>query len=713
MTGLLEQGATIPFIARYRKEATGSLDEVAVTAVRDRTHQLGELAARKDAVLNSLEKHGHLTDNLRARVTAAQSLTEVEDIYLPYKPKRRTRGVMAREKGLEPLAMGIFAQNGLDVQAAAENFVDPEKGVASAQEALAGARDIIAERISENENARTALRDLFFKKAVIKSHVIPGMEETGAKFRDYFDWQENAAAVPSHRMLAIRRGEEQDVLSMRMLPDTDEALGILEKLFVTGRGMDSEQVRRAAADSYKRLLSNAMETETRIRAKQRADEEAIAVFADNLRQVLMAPPLGAKRIMGIDPGFRTGCKVVCLDRQGKLLHHDTIYPHTGKNAEKRDGEKLRQICQKYGIQAVAVGNGTAGRETESFVKSMDLDRSVTVVMVNESGASIYSASEAARREFPDLDLTVRGAVSIARRLMDPLAELVKIDPKSIGVGQYQHDVDQRALKKSLDDVVTSCVNAVGVDVNRASAELLTYVSGLSSRIAQNIVAYRDENGPFRDRRELKKVPQLGPKAFEQCAGFLRIARARNPLDATAVHPESYAVVDAMAGDLGTTAAELIRSPELRDKINLSRYVTDTVGMPTLKDIMAELAKPGRDIREKFEEFGFAEGIEKIEDLEEGMCLPGIATNITAFGAFVDIGVHQDGLVHISQMADRFVKNPADIVRVGQKVRVTVLSVDLERKRISLSMKKSADLNRGVYASQNLKEQATGGRGARR
>ena len=686
VTGLLGQGATIPFIARYRKEATGSLDEVAVTAIRDRTHQLGELAARKDAVLNSLEKHGHLTDNLRARVEAAQTLTEVEDIYLPYKPKRRTRGIMAREKGLEPLAMDIFAQNGLNVQAAAENFVDPEKEVASAEVALAGARDIIAERINENENARTALRELFFEKAIIKSRVAPGMEETGAKFRDYFDWQENAAAVPSHRMLAIRRGEEQDVLSMRMLPDTDEALGILEKLFVTGRGMDSEQVRRAAADSYKRLLSNAMETETRIRAKQRADEEAIAVFADNLRQVLMAPPLGAKRIMGIDPGFRTGCKVVCLDRQGKLLHHDTIYPHTGKNAEKRDGEKLRQLCQKYGIQAVAIGNGTAGRETESFVKSMDLHRSVTVVMVNESGASIYSASEAARREFPDLDLTVRGAVSIARRLMDPLAELVKIDPKSIGVGQYQHDVDQRALKKSLDDVVTSCVNAVGVDVNRASAELLTYVSGLSSRIAQNIVAYRDENGPFRDRRELKKVPQLGPKAFEQCAGFLRIARARNPLDATAVHPESYAVVDAMAGDLGTTAADLIRSPELRDKINLSRYVTDTVGMPTLKDIMAELAKPGRDIREKFEEFGFAEGIEKIEDLEEGMCLPGIATNITAFGAFVDIGVHQDGLVHISQMADRFVKNPADIVRVGQKVRVTVLSVDLERKRISLSMK---------------------------
>jgi uncharacterized protein len=686
VVNLLDDGNTIPFIARYRKEATGSLDEVAVTAIRDRTHQLGELAARKDAVLNSLEKHGHLTDNLRARVETAQTLTEVEDLYLPYKPKRRTRGVMAREKGLEPLAMDIFAQNGLDVQAAAENFVDPEKEVASAEVALAGARDIIAEHISENENARAALRELFFKKAIIKSRVVPGMEETGAKFRDYFDWQENAAAVPSHRMLAIRRGEEQDVLSMRMLPDTDEALGILEKLFVTSRGMDSEQVRRAAADSYKRLLSNAMETETRIRAKQRADEAAIAVFADNLRQVLMAPPLGAKRIMGIDPGFRTGCKVVCLDRQGKLLHHDTIYPHTGKNAEKRDGEKLRQICQKYGIQAVAVGNGTAGRETESFVKSMDLGRSVTVVMVNESGASIYSASEAARREFPDLDLTVRGAVSIARRLMDPLAELVKIDPKSIGVGQYQHDVDQRALKKSLDDVVTSCVNAVGVDVNRASAELLTYVSGLSSRVARNLVAYRDENGPFRDRRELKKVPQLGPKAFEQCAGFLRIAQAQNPLDATAVHPESYPVVDAMAGDLGTTVAELIRNPELRDNINLSHYVTDTVGMPTLKDIMAELAKPGRDIREKFEEFGFAEGIEKIEDLEEGMCLPGIATNITAFGAFVDIGVHQDGLLHISQMADRFVKNPADIVRVGQKVRVTVLSVDLERKRISLSMK---------------------------
>ncbi|MFW6082318.1 MAG: Tex family protein [Desulfosalsimonas sp.] len=686
--GLLDQGASVPFISRYRKEATGSLDEVAVTAVRDRLHQLKELASRRESVLNSLEKNGHLTDELRGRIDAAETLAEIEDIYLPYKPKRRTRGIMAREKGLEPLALQIFQQNGIDAESAAAGFIDPEKGVESVDAALAGARDIIAEMINENEGARASLRQLFHEKAVIKSRVISGMEEKGAKFRDYFDWQEPAASVPSHRMLAIRRGEDQDVLSMSIQPDKEEAVSLVEGLFVTGSGVDAAHVRRAAADSYKRLLSGAMETEARLRVKQKADEEAIRIFAENLRQVLLAPPLGAKRVMGIDPGYRTGCKVVCLDRQGKLLHHDTVYPHTGKQGAQKAEGQIKTMAEDYAVEAVAVGNGTAGRETEAFVRKIDFGRAVSVVMVNESGASVYSASETARREFPDHDLTVRGAVSIARRLMDPLAELVKIDPKSIGVGQYQHDVDQKELKNALDDVVTSCVNAVGVDVNRASAELLTYVSGLNSRIAKNIVAYRDENGPFKERKELKKVPGLGPKAFEQCAGFLRIPDGANPLDASAVHPESYHIVDAMAKDLGAAIKDLIKDPDLREKIDISRYTTDSVGIPTLQDILAELARPGRDIRDKFEEFSFAEGVEKIEDLREGMRLPGIVTNITAFGAFVDVGVHQDGLVHISQMADRFVKNPADLVSVQQKVQVSVLSVDLERNRISLSMKKS-------------------------
>ncbi|MBS3809230.1 MAG: RNA-binding transcriptional accessory protein [Desulfobacterales bacterium] len=687
---LLEQGASVPFIARYRKEATGSLDEVAVTAIRDRLHQLRELAARKETVLNSLEKNGHLTDELKEKVSAAQTLAEVEDIYLPYRPRRRTRGVKAREKGLEPLAEAVFKQEGMDCSAAAETFADPEKGLESADQALSGARDIIAEMISENKEARARLRELFLNKAVVRSRVVPGMEEKGARFRDYFDWQEPAASVPSHRMLAIRRGEAEDVLSFRILPDEKEAIAILEDLFVIGSGEDAEQVRRAAKDAYKRLLSNSMETEARIETKKLADAEAIRVFAENLRQVLLAPPLGAKRVMGIDPGYRTGCKVVCLNRQGKLLHHDTIYPHTGKGRAGQEAEKLRSLCEEYGIEAVAVGNGTAGRETEALVRKIDYGRPVSVVMVNESGASVYSASEAARLEFPDHDLTVRGAVSIARRLMDPLAELVKIDPKSIGVGQYQHDVDQRALKQALDDVVTSCVNAVGVDVNRASAELLTYVSGLNARIAGNIVAHRNENGPFASRGQLKKVPGLGPKTVEQCAGFLRIFDAENPLDASAVHPESYHIVDAMARDLGVTVKDLVKDPELRGKIDISRYVTETAGVPTLKDIMAELAKPGRDIREKFEEFSFAEGVEKIEDLAAGMRVPGIVTNITAFGAFVDIGVHRDGLVHISEMADRYVKNPAEVVSMQQKVMVTVIDVDLDRKRISLSMKKPDD-----------------------
>lgn len=687
---LLEQGASIPFIARYRKEATGSLDEVAVTAIRDRLHQLKELAARKETVLNSLEKNGYLTDELQDKVSAAKTLSEVEDIYLPYRPKRRSRGVKAKEKGLAPLAEAIFEQTGIDCMAEAQTYIDPEKGLESAEKALAGARDIIAEMISENQDARARLRDLFLNQAMIKSTVVPGMEEKGAKFRDYFEWEEPVTSVPSHRVLAVRRGEAEDVLTLRILPDENKAVEILEQMFVTGDGEDSQQVSRAVSGAYKRLLSNAMETEARIEAKNLADEEAIKVFTENLRQVLLSPPLGARRVMGIDPGYRTGCKVVCLNRQGKLLHHDTIYPHSGKQGAEYAEELIKSLCEDYGIEAVAVGNGTAGRETEAFIRKIDLGRPISVIMVNESGASVYSASDTARREFPDLDLTVRGAVSIGRRLMDPLAELVKIDPKSIGVGQYQHDVDQRALKKALEDVVTSCVNAVGVDANRASAELLTYVSGLNSGIAKNIVAYRDENGPFADRQELKKVPRLGPRAFEQSAGFLRIADGRNPLDASAVHPESYHIVDAMANDLGASVKDLIKNPDLREKIDIKHYITDNVGIPTLQDIMAELAKPGRDIREKFEEFKFAEGVDKMEDLAEGMRLPGIVTNITAFGAFVDIGVHQDGLVHISEMADRFVKNPADVVSVQQKVGVTVLSVDLERRRISLSLKESAN-----------------------
>ena len=689
VAALLEEGASIPFIARYRKEKTGSLDEVAVTTVRDRLHQLKELAARRQAVLASLEKNGHLSDDLKQKVAAAASLAELEDIYLPYKPKRRTRAVMAREKGLEPLAQAIFEQKGIDCRAAAESFVDPEKGVASVEDALSGARDIIAEMASEHEVARARLRDLFFGKAIVRSRVIAGMEEAGAKFRDYFDWEESLATIPSHRLLAIRRGESEDVLSFRILADETIALSILTDLFVTGSTKDSEEVRLAVADGYKRLLSGSMETEARLHAKKKADEEAIRVFADNLRQLLLAPPLGARRVMGIDPGFRTGCKVVCLDRQGKLLHHDTIYPHTGKDRPQRESEKIRRLCEDHGVEAIAVGNGTAGRETEALVRKIDFPRPVQVVLVNESGASIYSASDAARREFPDHDLTVRGAVSIGRRLMDPLAELVKIDPKSFGVGQYQHDVDQRALKQALDDVVISCVNAVGVDVNRASVELLTYVSGLNSGIAKNIVAHREENGPFTARKKLMNVPRLGPKAFEQCAGFLRIPGADNPLDASAVHPESYPVVDAMAADLNVTVQALIDDAARREKIDIARYVTDTIGMPTLKDILAELARPGRDIREAFEAFSFAEGIETMEDLLPGMTLPGIVTNITAFGAFVDIGVHQDGLVHISEMADRFVKNPSDVVSVQQKVQVRVLSVDIDRKRISLSMKNPA------------------------
>ncbi len=683
---LLSQDASVPFIARYRKEATGSLDETQITNIRDRLNQLAELDSRRETILASLEKHGHLTDELKEKVLAAETLTVLEDLYLPYRPKRRTKGTIAKERGLEPLARMIFDQTGLDPSKAAQTFVDPAKEVSNVDEALEGARHIMAEWINEDQTARARLRALFQNKAVVSSTVIAGREEQGSKFKDYFDWREPVCQAPSHRILAMRRGEREEVLSLSMQPPEEEAVEILQKLFIKSRGADSEQVSLVVQDSFKRLLSRSLETELRLESKERADREAIAVFADNLRQLLLASPLGAKRVMGIDPGFRTGCKVVCLDRQGKLLHNTTIYPHTSAAQLEKAKKETQKLCRDFKIEAIAIGNGTAGRETENFVRSLGLPKENIILLVNESGASIYSASEIARQEFPDHDLTVRGAVSIGRRLMDPLAELVKIDPKSIGVGQYQHDVDQGELKTALDDVVISCVNAVGVDVNRASAQLLAYVSGLGPQLARNIVAYRDDHGPFASRFDLKEVPRLGPKAFEQAAGFLRIPDAANPLDASAVHPESYAIVDAMVADLKCTVTDLIQNPELRRQIDIQHYVTDAVGLPTLTDIRNELDKPGRDPRRSFEAFAFDENVSEIKDLEPGMHLPGIVTNVTKFGAFVDIGVHQDGLVHISELADRFISDPNEVVKVQQKVRVRVLEVDLARKRISLSMR---------------------------
>ena len=685
---LLSEDATVPFIARYRKEKTGSLDEVVITDIRDRLIQLHERDARKDAILKSLEKQGVLTDELKLKLDMAVTVAELEDIYLPYKPKRRTRATMAREKGLEPLAMEIFEQKINDPHTLAASFVDPEKGVETAEDALAGARDIIAEMVSENSGVRAELRQLFIDKGVIQSTVDKGKEDAGKKYQDYFDWKEPVKTAPSHRILAMRRGEKEEILNLSIAPPEDLALGILHRYFVKGKGDASKQVELAVEDGYKRLLSRSMETETRVYMKEKADKDAIRVFVENLGQLLLAPPLGAKRVLGIDPGFRTGCKVVCLDRQGKLLHNDTIYPHMNEKNDREAEKKLIQLFEKYDIEAIAVGNGTAGRETEAFVRKIDFKRPVQVILVNESGASIYSASELAREEFPDLDLTVRGSVSIGRRLMDPLSELVKIDPKSIGVGQYQHDVDQNQLKQALDDCVVHSVNAVGVDANRASAQLLTYVSGLGPVLAKNIVQHRDQNGPFSTRKELMKVPRLGPKAFEQCAGFLRISDGPVPLDRSAVHPESYHIVDRMAADLKCGIEDLMKDASLREKIEIERYVDERTGLPTLKDIMDELAKPGRDPRKEFQEFSFAEGVEKMADLVPGMKLPGIVTNITAFGAFVDVGVHQDGLVHISELSDTFVKDPASVVKVQQKVEVRVLEVDIERKRISLSMKKN-------------------------
>jgi uncharacterized protein len=705
---LLGEGATVPFIARYRKEATGSLDEVAVTTVRDRLEQLRELDKRREAIVRSLEERGLLTDELKEKIGGAESLTVLEDIYLPFRPKRRTRATVAKEKGLEPLAAHIFEQGDMDVEAEAAAFIDLEKGVVSAEEALAGARDIIAEWVSEDQRARERMRELFWVKGIMRSKVISGKEEEGIKYKDYYEWEEPVAKAPSHRILAIRRGESEGFLILRILPPEDEALKLLESLFLKEPGPASEQVQSAVHDSYKRLLSASMETEIRLATKKQADEKAIRVFVENLRQLLLSPPLGGKNVLAIDPGYRTGCKVVCLNQQGKLLHNDTIYPLFSEKGLGEAAEKIRDICGRFRIEAIAIGNGTAGRETESFIRGLGLPAEINVVMVNESGASIYSASDVAREEFPDHDVTVRGSVSIGRRLMDPLAELVKIDPKSIGVGQYQHDVDQNALKKSLDDVVVSCVNGVGVEVNTASRQLLTYVSGLGPQLAKNIVEYRNEHGPFMSRVELKKVSRLGPKAFEQAAGFLRIRDGENPLDRSAVHPESYHIVDAMARDMGCPMADLMKDDSLRENIDLTRYVTDSVGMPTLSDIMAELAKPGRDPRERFESFRFEEGVEKIEDVKAGMKLPGIVTNITAFGVFVDIGVHQDGLIHISELSDRFIKTPGDVVSVHQKVTVTVLDVDMQRKRISLSMKSGREKKEAAPKNEDVKPVAKAG-----
>ena len=683
---LLEEGATVPFISRYRKEATGSLDEVAVAAIRDRLEELAELDKRRDAIMKSLEERGLLSEQLKEKIEQAESVTRLEDIYLPFRPKRRTRATIAKEKGLEPLAAIIFEQEVMDIVDAAASFLDAEKGVVSAEEALAGARDIIAEWVSEDQRGRERIRALYWAKGVIRSKIISGKEEEGTKYKDYYEWEEQVSKAPAHRILAIRRGESEGFLIHHVLPPEDEALGLLESIFVKDAGRASEQVKMAVHDGYKRLLCFSIEGEIRLAVKKRADEEAIRVFVENLRQLLLAPPLGRKNVLAVDPGFRTGCKVVCLDRQGKLLHNDTIFPHFSDKGAAEAARKVRDLCGRFGIEAIAIGNGTAGRETESFIKGLGLPGEINVVMVNESGASIYSASDAARDEFPDQDVTVRGSVSIGRRLMDPLAELVKIDAKSIGVGQYQHDVDQAALKKSLDDIVTSCVNGVGVEVNTASRELLRYVSGLGPQLAKGIVEYRNEHGPFMSREELKKIPRFGPKAFEQAAGFLRIQDGENPLDRSAVHPESYHLIYAMARDIGCEAADLMRDGDLRKKIDLSLYVTDKTGMPTLNDIMAELAKPGRDPRQQFESFEFAHGITKIEDVTPGMKLSGIVTNITAFGVFVDIGIHQDGLVHISELSERFVRNPAEMVKVNQKVTVNILDVDLRRKRISLSMK---------------------------
>lgn len=693
---LLAADATIPFIARYRKEATGGLDETVIAAIRDRNETLGKLRDRRQTILASLEERQLLDPDLKRKIDAAHTLAELEDLYLPFRPKRRTRAMAARERGLEPLATLLLTQNpSANPAAEAAAFVDADKDVPDAEAALAGARDIIAETMAEDAETRGALRELFWERGQIGAAVEKGKETEGEKFRDWFNWSEAIKSAPSHRVLALFRGEEEGILKLTLRPPEEAALRLTKSRWLKNAGPAAQQVAKALEDGYARLAAPSLENETRAAAKELADAEAIRVFADNLRELLLAPPLGGKITLGLDPGFRTGCKTVVLDSQGKLLHDTVVYPTLGKKQAEEAANTVRALCEKYFVQAVAIGNGTASRETEAFVRGLDLPGPIVVAVVNESGASVYSASEIAREEFPDRDATVRGAASIARRLMDPLAELVKIDPKSIGVGQYQHDVDQKRLKQALDDTVSSCVNAVGVEVNTASAPLLSYVSGLNRTLAGNIVRFRDENGPFASRAALKKVPRLGPKAFEQAAGFLRVGGGKNPLDASAVHPERYKLVEKMAADLECTLTDLLYDPEKRNAIRPERYVGGDVGLPTIRDILRELARPGRDPRAEFEAFSFADGVNSIEDVRAGMVLPGIVTNVANFGAFIDVGVHQDGLAHISQLSDSFVKNPADVVKVGQRVKARVLDVDVRRRRISLTLKGSGAAERGT------------------
>lgn len=687
---LLMEGATIPFISRYRKEATGGMTDVEVAEVNRLMEQLQELDKRRAYILQTIEGQGKLTDELRKRIEECTDAITLEDIYLPFKQKRRTRAQVAREAGLEPLANILQAQKTANVAQAAQHYINKEKGIDTYQKAIQGAQDIIAERVSENERARQSLRFTFGKHAIISSKLVKGKDIEGQNFRDYFDWSEPLSRCSSHRMLAMRRGEAEGVLRIGIGVDDAAAIERISRFFVHGNGEASRLVKEAVEDGYKRLLEPSISNETGTIAREKADEEAIAIFVRNLEQLLMASPLGQKRVMAIDPGFRTGCKVVCLDAEGSLLHHDVIFPHPPKAERVRSMMTLMQLVERFGIEAISIGNGTAGRETEDFVRHLDLPDNVEIYMVSEDGASIYSASETAREEFPNEDVTVRGAVSIGRRLMDPLAELVKIDPSSIGVGQYQKDVNQSALRKSLDQTVINCVNRVGVNVNTASRHLLTYISGLGPTLAQNIVKYRTENGPFRSRRELMKVPRMGEKAFEQSAGFLRIQGGAQPLDNSAVHPERYALVEQMAADQGCSVRQLMEDKAQRQKIDIDRYVTPTVGLPTLQDIMAELDKPGRDPREPLKQFAFDPTVHDITDLHPGQVLPGIITNITNFGAFVDIGVHTQGLVHVSQLADRYVKDPTTVVSLQQQVTVQVLDVDLQRKRISLSMRINKD-----------------------
>tara|TARA_Y100001980_G_scaffold21309_1_gene6065 strand:+ start:13010 stop:15247 length:2238 start_codon:yes stop_codon:yes gene_type:complete len=683
---LLDEGATVPFISRYRKEVTGTMDEVAVAGVRDRITQLRELDKRREAILKSIDEQEKLTPELKKKIEEAETMTALEDLYLPYKPKRKTRASVAKERGLEPLAKLIWEQGKFSPYDEAEKYINEEKEVADIEAALQGARDIIAEWISEDATAREQIRKLFRTEGIIKARVLKGKEAEAAKYKDYFEWEEPLKKIPSHRLLAIRRGEREGLLMMDTFPPEEMAIDKLSRQFLKEANAATEQVEIALKDSYKRLIKPSIETEIRLESKKNADLEAIGVFAENLKQLLMAPPLGQKAVMAIDPGFRTGCKLVCLDRQGKLLENTTIYPNEPQKDTQMAAAVVSALAEKHQIEAIAIGNGTAGRETEQFIKGIGLPKSILIAMVNESGASIYSASEVAREELSDYDLTVRGAVSIGRRIMDPLAELVKIDPKSIGVGQYQHDVDQNDLKHSLDDVVMNCVNGVGVELNTASKQLLTYVSGLGPQLADNIVKHRNEHGAFKSREELKSIPRLGDKAFEQAAGFLRIKGASNLLDESAVHPERYETVQSMAKDLGCKVEDLVKDENLRKRIDLKKYVSGDLGLPTLKDILEELAKPGRDPRQQYEVFSFADNVHEMSDLTIGMKLPGIVTNITKFGAFVDVGVHQDGLVHVSQLSDSFVSDPSKVVKLQDKVMVTVTEVDVPRKRISLSMK---------------------------